>query len=251
MDFTLLQVMKNIILPNATFKGDIAPRLILILFLVPCLLVSSRPSAASGQIDAALQEPALPSPTLEAHLAEISTRLETQETIPVIIRLRTPFSPQVEAEGGQRMVGQRRDIDLARARLLAEIPFRDRASVKTFRILPVLAASIDRALLETLRNSSLVYDIQEDRINQPQLFNSTRLIGAVTAHASGDDGRGQTIAVLDSAIETTHPFLQGKVVAEACFSTNDPASRTTSLCSAQQSSAIGPGVATPCSGVYG
>lgn len=243
--------MKNIILPNATFMGDIAQRLILILFLVPCLLVSSRPSAASGQVDAALQEPALASPTLEAHLAEISTRLETQESIPVIIRLRTPFSPLVEAEGGQRMVGQRRDIDLARARLLAEIPFRDRESVKTFRILPLLAASIDRAAMESLRNSSLVYDIQEDRINQPLLSTSTRLIGEVAAHASGDDGRGQTISVLDSGIETTHPFLQGTVAAEACFSTNDPTSRATSLCPAQQSSAIGPGVAAPCSGVVG
>ncbi len=238
--------MKNITLPNATFKGDIAPRLILILFLVPCLLVSSRPSAASGQIDAALQEPALPSPTLEAHLAEISTRLETQETIPVIIRLRTPFSPQVEAEGGQRMVGQRRAIQDTRTQLLARLTLRDPRSLKSFRVLPLVALSIDRAGLEVLRNSPELLDISIDQ--QYRLMPNESSISS-TANESFDseyDGTGQTVVVIDSGIDYTHPALKDKVVAEACFSADDPDDRYLSLCPNRQTTAVGPGTGLNC-----
>jgi subtilisin family serine protease len=33
------------------------------------------------------------------------------------------------------------------------------------------------------------------------------------------DGTGQVIAILDTGVDKTHPFLANKVVAEACFST--------------------------------
>lgn len=34
-------------------------------------------------------------------------------------------------------------------------------------------------------------------------------------------GVGQTVAILDTGVEKTHPFLMGKVVSEACYSTNN------------------------------
>jgi subtilisin family serine protease len=38
--------------------------------------------------------------------------------------------------------------------------------------------------------------------------------------ANGLTGAGQTIAVLDTGTHTSHPFLAGKVVEEACYSIN-------------------------------
>jgi subtilisin family serine protease len=38
--------------------------------------------------------------------------------------------------------------------------------------------------------------------------------------ANGVTGDGQVVAVLDSGVDTSHPFLAGKVIEEACFSVN-------------------------------
>ncbi len=46
-------------------------------------------------------------------------------------------------------------------------------------------------------------------------------IGAPEAWAAGFTGAGVTVAVLDTGIDTTHPDLDGKVVAEANFSASD------------------------------
>src|SRR5204862_211013 len=60
------------------------------------------------------------------------------------------------------------------------------------------------------------------------LAQSVPRIGAPTAWASGKNGSGQVIAVLDTGVDQSHPFLSGKVVAEGCFSSN--IAGTTAIC---------------------
>ena len=38
------------------------------------------------------------------------------------------------------------------------------------------------------------------------------------------------MAILDTGVDKTHPFLEGSVVSEACYSTNDPENDSSSLC---------------------
>jgi subtilisin family serine protease len=63
----------------------------------------------------------------------------------------------------------------------------------------------------------------------------------------GYSGAGRTVAILDTGVDKTHPFLSGKVVSEACYSTNS--ATTTSLCpgGVSQSTAAGSGVNCPTS----
>jgi subtilisin family serine protease len=55
------------------------------------------------------------------------------------------------------------------------------------------------------------------------LADSVPQIGAPEAWEAGFDGTGVDVAVLDSGIDSTHPDLQGKVVAEANFTTRPTA----------------------------
>ena len=42
----------------------------------------------------------------------------------------------------------------------------------------------------------------------------------VESAGSGFDGKGWTVAVLDSGVDTSHPAFKGAIVGEACFSTS-------------------------------
>ncbi|MEP7342303.1 MAG: S8 family serine peptidase, partial [Acidobacteriota bacterium] len=61
----------------------------------------------------------------------------------------------------------------------------------------------------------------EDRLSKPTLIDSDRIIGADAAWASGFTGAGQSVAILDTGVDSTHPAFAGKVVSEACYSTDD------------------------------
>ena len=47
---------------------------------------------------------------------------------------------------------------------------------------------------------------------------------------SGYTGEGWAVAILDTGVDKTHPFLNGKVVSEACYSSNAPTIAAISVC---------------------
>ncbi|MGY0583175.1 MAG: S8 family peptidase, partial [Paraglaciecola chathamensis] len=121
-----------------------------------------------------------------------------------------------------------------------------------FTHLPMVVYEIDLGALSVLEKSSLVKSIQVDEIRQPSLLQSTDIIGTEEAYAIGATGAGQTLAVLDSGVESDHPFLAGKVVSEACFSTNRSSGFSASVCPSGSNDEIGEGAAKACdfSGCY-
>ena len=113
--------------------------------------------------------------------------------------------------------------------------------VSRFGLQPHLAAEVDVNTLARLRTLPDVAFIEEDVAVPLALAQSTPLIGAPKAWASGTTGAGQTVAVLDTGVDKTHPMLSGKVVSEACYSSNTAEAQ--SLCPGQvtQSTAAGSG----------
>jgi subtilisin family serine protease len=73
-------------------------------------------------------------------------------------------------------------------------------------------------------------------------------MGAPTVWSSSYTGSGQTIAILDSGVDGTHPFLTGKVVAEACYSSINATDGAASVCPGGVTQSTATGSAMPYGG---
>ncbi|MCB0033831.1 MAG: hypothetical protein KDE51_07425, partial [Anaerolineales bacterium] len=180
--------------------------------------VSMTPTAASGRT-----EPA----------AVVWEQLEAQETVRVIVGLALPtFQPEGNQPNRQAVAQQRAAIAAAQEALVDSLASYQAEVYATYRTIPYLALEIDRAGLEALANDGRVTYISDDKSFYPTLSSSTAVIGAAEAWAKGYEGDGQTVVVIDSGIDATHPFFEGRVVDEACFSNPfaNPDYTTTTLC---------------------
>ncbi|GAA2476946.1 proprotein convertase P-domain-containing protein [Streptomyces gobitricini] len=113
----------------------------------------------------------------------------------------------------------------------------------SYDTLPLVTLRVDGAGLEALSSTPGVVSVTEDVPVPPTLDESTAAIGSDRTTAAGTTGAGATVAVLDTGVAARHPFLSGRVTAEACFSVNDAAYGATSLCPGGGSEQEGPGSA--------
>ena len=81
----------------------------------------------------------------------------------------------------------------------------------------VFSAEIDASDLERLRRDPRVQAVTLDQGGGGHLTQSIPIVGGDVARAAGYDGRGVTIAILDSGIDLTHPDFAGRIVGEQCF----------------------------------
>jgi subtilisin family serine protease len=128
---------------------------------------------------------------------------------------------------------QRQDRVLARTRA------RERGEARRFANFELLALPASAPELGALAASADVIGLEEDRLLAPSLDSSAPLVGATETTRAGLDGAGFAVAILDSGVDTAHPFFAGRVAAEACFSAR-------ANCPNGRASQIGPGAGAPC-----
>ena len=173
---------------------------------------------------------------------EILAAARQDGSVRVIVRVDAPAAPESSLSLPAR-AAQRASIATAQAAVLRALG--GRVPAHLFRVIPYMAMQVDEADLTTLAAHPDVTAIEIDRADRPVLAESTALIRAPQAWNSGLTGAGWTIAVLDTGVDASHPFLAGKVVSDACYSSTVGA-ESTSVCPGGASSSTAPGSAAPC-----
>jgi subtilisin family serine protease len=171
----------------------------------------------------------------EARHQALLDRAQRQGRIPVIVRLRVEMVPEaaLRVQGIQAQRARLGDVQRRVLERLSSTARFDEAEfgVKRFALTPALALQADALDLQELLADPEVAEVIEDRVVRPTLAQSVPLIGAdVSGTFAGYTGQGQVVAILDTGVDKNHSFLSGKVISEACYSSNVPALGATSLC---------------------
>jgi len=159
-------------------------------------------------------------------LPEVQENIDSGQDAPVILKLNiTPTGTDDER------IDQ---VRAARDAFLTKLPSGSWSQAKDVGTLPYVALTLDLAGLEATRQSGQVEVVSDDDQTWyplattesqssvlPSSIGSTTTMGALPAWAAGWRGAGSTVAVIDTGVETSHPYLMRdgspKTIAEACF----------------------------------
>ena len=148
---------------------------------------------------------------------------------------------------------RRNEVAAARGLVRAGLLNTAHSVVRQYQELPFIALEIGVDGLRTLDSlRGAVVRVVEDRLERPFLSQSVPIIQGDQVWAGGFGGipltgNGAVVAILDTGVDKNHPFLIGKVVEEACFSSSSVGLGATSVCPGGSTSSFVAGSGMPCS----
>lgn len=176
------------------------------------------------------------------HLLEM---VRERGRIQVIVRLDVQFTAEGLLDPSE-VVEQRGNIRSVQESLFSAMIDMNITAVKQYRYVPYIAMEIDEKSLLYLIESPYVIEIIEDRHEAPDVFDTIGIIGGTAAWSGGYTGDGYVVVILDTGVDLDHPFFEGRIVNEACFSTNSPAQDIESLCPNGEDEDFGEGAGDKC-----
>jgi len=146
-----------------------------------------------------------------------------------------------------KVIAETDELRGARDRLAARMQTVGATAPSPIQGTALVVVEVNASELDQLVATGEVAEVYEDIPVPPTLQDSGPLVRAPQARALGARGAGTTVAILDTGVQGNHPFLNGRVVEEACFSTTSAASNSTSFCPGGASDSTAAGSAAPCS----
>jgi Subtilase family len=230
---------------NLSLRGRLLITLALVvglgLWLLPGLAATR---AGAGRAETSVRVAPARGP-LSSDPAELRAKAAQLGRLRVIATLNIPY--QAEPRLAPAAVSQQRAaIQATTQRVLARLAGTNYQLNATYQIYPFVGLSVDSAALAALLGSPDVLQVTESLPKRLSDLESNQIIGADIAKSAGYTGTGYAVAVLDSGVQTSHPFLAGRTVAQACFSrtqADDPGTSvndaSVTLCPNNQSTGVG------------
>jgi len=173
--------------------------------------------------------------------ADLLQKAWQEGTVRVIVRLGAPLATEGLLRDEVAVELQRADIADVGARVLTGLSGTRHRVIHRYETVPFLALELGPDAMMLLGQlAGMVSAIHADEEERPLLAESVPLIRANAAQAVGFNGGGKLVAIIDSGIDKSHPFLTGRVVEEACYSSSGH-------CPNGSTQQLGAGSGVPCS----
>ena len=188
------------------------------------------------------------SKAVDARIVDIAKQGQPDDRIPVIIQLQS----QNAIPTGRLSITQKTTYLAQIAQQQQQFIQQNNtllSSIKgTTKTTATIFATVLRSNLVTLASQKQIVGIEIDEPQTLQINESGETIGSQAAVLSGYDGTGTSVAILDTGVAKLHKFLEGQIIAEACFSSTVTTSSATSysLCPAGASSSTAVDSGLPC-----
>ncbi len=173
-----------------------------------------------------------------SHTEKLRQKAEQEGRQTVIVQLDLPHRPtgHLTSSGARRQQARLQDLQRQLINDLDRKGFEIHAKFKT---VPAMAVKVDARAIDRLSRHPLVKTLREEKTFKPLLGNSIPQIEADILHAADTTGTSQTVAVLDTGIDTSHDVFQNgaRIAGEACFTDED--------CPDGSSEQLGEGAAAP------
>ncbi len=190
--------------------------------------------------------------------SNILNQIESRGTTTVLVELSSSTVPP-SFNGNTASAARKNAIAAVQQRLEMSLPTAARQRIQhRYESVPGLTMLVDKDILETLHRSDLVEAIFENGKRKISLSQSIPLVFSNQSFSTFTGGNDWTVAVLDTGIDKSHPFLTAgfgpKVVSEACYSSGGYSSaypEIDPLCPGNASSSTASNSALHCSGYDG
>ena len=182
--------------------------------------------------------------TLTDNERRLLDEVRAQGQTDVIVGLNVLFRYADQASP-QELAAQDAVVQQVRGDLLSSLSSYDVEvlSDSTSWAIPYVALRVDENALLALIASPATTTLDPNGRNSASLQSAEPVIHAPQVWAMGYTGSGQTVAIVDTGVDRTHPFLNNHVVSEACYSYSG--SGATSNCPNGSTFQTGIGAASP------